>query len=440
MAPILTRRAPLLAAAATVAIAVIALTGCSSATPATTASTEAEGGHDDHDHEAHAEDGHEHDHEATEAAGPSPRLALTYGGGVMVVDANSLEVVADIAADGFNRLSPGGDNRHVFVSTTGGWAVLDAGTYTEPHGEHTHSYTSEPVLSEVLAQADAPGHVVHHDGTTALFDDGTGEVTFFETDTLGEAVEHGEIDATATYESAAAHHGVAVPLADGQLFVTTGDEESRDGAIVVDADGNVLAESAACPGINGETTVGDDLVLAGCEDGVLLAHGDHFHKITAPDDFGRIGNAFAADGSSVVLGDYMTDPEGGINLTDITLIDTVDETIDVVNTGSEYTWRGLARGEDGEALVLGTDGKLRVFDTESGALLHEVDVIDAWTVPEEWQTEHPAIVQDRGYVYVTDPATQSVHVVDYLAEAVVQSAELPHASNEIALASGQLPD
>ncbi|WP_193128115.1 hypothetical protein [Gulosibacter sediminis] len=429
MAPILSRRAPLLASAASLAIAALALTGCAAGSqPGSTTSTEA-----DHDHE----DGHEHEHEATESSGPQPRLALTYDGGILVVDANSLEVIADLPIDGFNRLSPGGDNRNVFVSTTGGWAVLDAGTYTQPHGDHTHSYVSEPVLSDVVASAETPGHVVHHDGQTALFDDGTGEVTIFATATLEEQVDAGSITPTASYESADAHHGVAVPLADGQLFVTVGNESERNGAQVVDTDGNVIAESDECPGIHGETTVGDDLVLAGCEDGVLLSHGDHFHKIDAPDDFGRTGNAFADDDSTVVLGDYKTDPEGGIDLTQIALIDTVDESINVVDTGSHYTWHGLARGEDGEALVFGTDGTLRVFDPGSGELVNEIAVTDEWTVPDEWQTSHPAIVQDRGYVYISDPNTSTMYVVDYLGGEVTESAQLPHEVNELALASGQ---
>jgi DNA-binding beta-propeller fold protein YncE len=430
MAAFLTKRAPFAAAAA---LAALALAGCSAAQPATTASTAAHDEHADHDHDEHG-----HDDAATEASGPQPRLALTYDGGIMVVDATSLEVVADLPIEGFNRVNPAGDGRHVYVSTTGGWAVLDLGTYTQPHGDHTHSYTSEPQLTDVLVDADTPGHVVNHDGKTALFDDGTGNVTVLDTAALTEQVEAGSLDPLSTYTTDEAHHGVAVPLADDTMFVTVGDEESRSGAMVIDAYGNVIASSDECPGIHGETTVGSDLVLAGCEDGALLSHGDHFHKITSPDDFGRIGNAFTATDSNVVLGDYKTDPDGGNGLTQISLIDTVDEEIQLVDTGSTYTWRGLARGEDGEALVLGTDGVLRVFDADSGELIREIEVTDEWEVPEEWQTAHPAITQHRGYVYVTNPDTSEVSVVDYTSGEVTQTATLPHASNELALVSGDL--
>ena len=93
-----------------------------------------------------------------------------------ILDATTLETVADLPLAGFNRLNAAGDGRHLLVSTQGGFRVLDAGAWTEPHGDHAHHYTSAPRLTDVLHPAEEPGHVVVHDGHTALFDDGTGEV------------------------------------------------------------------------------------------------------------------------------------------------------------------------------------------------------------------------------------------------------------------------
>ena len=64
-----------------------------------------------------------------EAAAATPRLTVTYDGGVQVLDATTLEVLADLPLAGFNRLNPAGDGRHVMVSTEGGFRVLDAGTW-----------------------------------------------------------------------------------------------------------------------------------------------------------------------------------------------------------------------------------------------------------------------------------------------------------------------
>ena len=387
----------------------------------------------DHDHEA------EHDHgNATEEAGPNPRIVLTYDGGLVVLDANSLETVADFSLDGFNRISDAGDGRHVAVSTTGGWAFLDAGAWTEPHGDHNHSFSTEPSLTDVLVPAETPGHVVNHDGLTALFDDGTGNVVVLESAGWTEAVEHGDFEAVREYTTAEAHHGVAIATEENLLLVTRGNEEGRTGAMVLDADGNELASSDSCPGVHGEaaleTTAGEELLMVGCENGVLIIHGDHVHQILAPVEYGRTGNLYVVEGSDLVVGDYKTDREGGIGLNQIVYIDPETETHTIVDPFSgadvRYTWRDIARGEQGEVLVLGTDGALRVLDA-SGAVVNTIPVTAAWDIPEEWQTAHPAVTVLAGMAYVTEPATGTVHIVDYVAGSVWKSVQVGYEMNEI---------
>ncbi|KAB1643470.1 hypothetical protein [Gulosibacter chungangensis] len=409
----------------------LALTGCA-ATGAASPTSSGTAASEEHDHE------HDHDHEggeATEAAGPTPRVVVTYDGGLMVLDSATLEVVADYELDGFNRVNAAGDGRHVLVSTTGGWALLDTGTWTEPHGDHTHSYTAEPALYDVVVDAEAPGHVVVHDGLTTLFDDGTGEVTVIPTADWTEIAETGTVEPVRTYTTENPHHGVAMASQDDTLFVTEGNETDRDGASLLNGADEKIVTNDQCPGVHGETVVGES-ILVGCEDGVLLLHGDHFHKIDAEGEFARIGNAHAVEGSAIVLGDYKTDPDAGNGLQQISLIDTDAEAISVVEVGSTYTWRGLDRGLDGSALVLGEDGGLRVIDAESGEITSTIEVISSWTAPVEWQEAHPAIAQERGYVYVTEPATSEIHKVDYVSGEVVDSAVLPHATNELVVVTG----
>lgn len=399
--------------------AALALAGCASAAPA-------EDEHEDHNHAAHSG-------EAVETAGPKPRIVMTYDGGIRIVDAGTLEEVADIPLEGFNRINPAGDGRHVLVSTQGGWQLLDVGTWTEAHGDHGHSFETEPTLTDLTIAAVAPGHVVNHDGTTTLFDDGTGKVLVFDSALWAQAAEDGEATPLREYQADAAHHGVAVPTEAGGLFVTVGDADSRSGAALLDQSDDIVVESTDCPGIHGETSYGDGGVLAGCENGALVLHGDHFHHIPAPDDFGRIGNAFAADDSSIVLGDYKTDAEAGIELHDIALIDVEAEQIQIVDAGSSYTWRGLARGIDGSVLVLGTDGTLRVLDAESGEVTTSVSVLDDWTPAAEWQGAHPSLVEHGGFAYVTDPQSGTVAVVDYAAGTVTSEAEIGVEANEVVL-------
>ena len=440
--------------AALFGILALGLAACGATTPSDTASASASASEtgDEHHDEHGDEEGHEgHDHEgeagaATEASSRTPRLALTYDGGILVVDANTLETVADLTAEGFNRLNAVGDGRHVAVSTTGGWAILDAGTWSEPHGDHDHYWTSEPALHEVILEAEKPAHVVVHDGLTTFFDDGTGEVTVVHADDWTEAVEHGHLHPIREYQTAQPHHGVAVATEAGDLFVTRGDETTRTGAMLLDAGDAESVANDECPGVHGETANADangtEFILVGCENGVLVLRDGTFTKIAAPDAYGRIGNAFSAEGSNAVLGDYGTDPEGGIGLTQISVVDLETNSVLVADpfegSGAQYTWRDLARGAEGELLVLGTDGSLRVLEAHGDHVdvIHTIPVIDAWEVPEEWQAPHPALTVLDGMAYVTEPATGEIHVVDYAGGEVWKSADLGQEVIEIAGATG----
>jgi outer membrane protein assembly factor BamB len=373
---------------------------------------------------------------ATEVATAKPRLALTYDGGIQVLDADTLEVVSDIELAGFNRLNPAGDERHVLVSTTGGFQVLDAGTWTEPHGDHTHSFTSDPVLTDVLWSAEKPGHAVRHEGRTALFDDGTGQVTVVDSDALADPDA-----ATREYTTPSAHHGVAVELTDGTLVVSDGTEDERTGVRVLDAENTEIAAIDTCPGVHGEAVAADEAVVIGCEDGAVVWAGGALTKVTAPDAYGRIGNQAGSEASPYVLGDYKSDPDADLERpTRVSLIDSRDASIRLVDLPASYTFRSLARGDAGEALVLGTDGALHVIDPESGTVVRSVPVIDAWEEPEEWQQPRPAITVLDGSAYITDPATNSVHAVDVETGEVWLSAELEVTPNEVAGVSGAVAE
>ena len=71
-------------------------------------------------------------------------LVTTYDGGLLVLDGTTLEVIEDIPLEGFNRLNAAGDERHVLVSTSAGFQVLDA---------------VGAQLTEATFAAEKPGHV-----------------------------------------------------------------------------------------------------------------------------------------------------------------------------------------------------------------------------------------------------------------------------------------
>lgn len=362
------------------------------------------------------------DAEADRTATPSAdgtRITLTHDGGLLVLD-EDLRVVSEDAIDGFTRVNPAGDGRHVLVTVPDGFRVLDT--------------AADPALTDAVFPADTGGHAVVHGDRTALFADGSGDVTTFD----NTALDGDELPETTTTRSEAAHHGVAIELEDGTLLTTIGTEERRSGVRALDADGEERARSEACPDVHGEGAVQGEVAVFGCTDGALVYTDGAFEKIDAPTEYGRTGNLFTTDSSSVAVGDYDDDPDSeGYLLDQIALIDAATGKYSVADMpdGVGFTFRDLARGPGDEAVVLGDDGALHTFDETTGDQLDSFPVIDAWEGPAEWQDAHPALRVAGDVAYVTDPAERKAHAVDLTTgEVVASSDELPGVPNEIAIA------
>ncbi|MER7606474.1 zinc metallochaperone AztD [Nocardioides sp. NPDC127503] len=363
----------------------------------------------------------EGDESATPKADNGSRLAVSYANGIAVLDGESLEVVEEFETEEFVRLNSVGDGRNLTVTTSKGFQVLD---------------TRTPELTDLVFPADTGGHVVHHGDKTVLFADGSGETTIFETGALGDA---GKLPGTTTWTAPEAHHGVSIVLEDGTLLTTVGTEESRSGAIALEPDGADFKEVAVndtCPGIHGEGTAADEAVVFGCEDGALLYRDGTFEKLQAPDEFGRMGNAYVSETSPIIVGDYNTDPDAeGYLLDTVTLVDTEKSTFKPVALpeGVEYTFRDVARGPEDLAYILATDGSIHVLDPATGKITDEFPVVKPWEGPVEWQDPHPAIKVNGDIAYVTEPASNTVHAVDLTSGEVTASVELSEQPNEIAV-------
>lgn len=363
----------------------------------------------------------------TERAAATPRLALSYDGGVLVVDARTLDQVADIPVDGFVRLNSAANGRHVLVSQADGFVALDMGTWTEEHGDHGHHYTADPAMTDLRFGGAEPGHVVAHDERLTLFSDGTGGVDVLDPQSL--LTGSGDARRAADREP---HHGVAVARADGSLVVSVGNDETRTGVAVLDARGVQIAVNDQCPGVHGEAAAADGVLTFGCEDGILIVRGTTIRKVASPDPYGRIGNQSGSEASSVVLGDYKTEPDAELERPQrFTLTDTATGTLRVVPFDASYSFRSLDRGPAGEVLILGTDGALHVFDPVTAERTARIEVIGAWTEPDEWQSPMPNLhVQDR-VAYVTDPAAKRLVAVDLATKAVTGETTLPHPTIEL---------
>jgi hypothetical protein len=347
-------------------------------------------------------------------AGPvvADPLVATYDGGLYVLDGTTLEVAEDIPLPGFNRVNPAGDDRHVLVSTSSGFRVLDAAAAT---------------LTDVEIPAADPGHVVRHAGRTVLFADGSGRVRIVDPATFGAAE-----PSMREYTTPEPHHGVAIELANGELVTSLGNEEERPGIVVLDREGQEIARNEDCPGVHGEATAQGEAVVIGCETGVLIYRDGEITKLNSPTPYGRIGNQAGSDVSPITLGAHKQDPDAELERpTQISLIDTASASLRLVDIGTSYTFRSLGRGRHGEALVLGTDGAIHVIDPVAGSVVRTIPVIDPWQEPLEWQQPRPALFVRGATAYVSDPGANAIHAVDLAAGTTTASATLPAAPNEL---------
>ncbi|WP_413755304.1 zinc metallochaperone AztD [Streptomyces sp. MMBL 11-3] len=345
-------------------------------------------------------------------------LVATFDGGLYILDGESLKPAKTLKMAGFNRVNPAGDEDHVVVSTDTGFRVLNATGQT---------------LTDIEYKGAKPGHVVRHAGKTVLFTDGTGEVNVFDPADLSS----GKKPKGRTYASAEAHHGVAIELADGQLLSTLGTEEKRTGALVLDKENKEIARYEKCPGVHGEAAAKNEAIAVGCEDGILIYQDGEFTKIDAPDAYGRIGNQAGSDVSPVLLGDYKTDAEAELERpTRISLIDTGKKKLRLVDLGTSYSFRSLARGPQGEALVLGTDGALHVIDQDSGKVEKKIPAVGKWQEPLDWQQPRPTLFVRGGTAYVSEPGKKALHAIDLETGRKTASVTLPQSTNEL---SGVVP-
>ncbi|WP_041625297.1 zinc metallochaperone AztD [Stackebrandtia nassauensis] len=339
-------------------------------------------------------------------------IVVTYDGGLFVLDGESLDLVEDIKLDGYNRVSPAGDDRHVLVSTAKGFRILDA---------------AAAKLSDDTFKADKPGHVVHHADKTVLFADGTGDITVFDPEDLGAG-----LPKTQTFHSDDPHHGVAVTLEDGRTLATFGDEESAKGVRVLDAKGKETDRDNDCPGTHGEATAADEVVAFGCENGVLVYADGKFSKIDSPDKYGRVGSQEGHEESTKLLGDYKTDPEAELERPErVSVIDPANGKLKLVDLGTSYSFQSLGRGPHGEGLVLGTDGALHVIDMDSAKVSDSFPVIDKWEEPLDWQQTRPSLFVGDHTAYVTSPDEKKIYAVDTHSGEITAETTLPQASNEI---------
>ena len=368
------------------------------------------------------------------------RLAVSHPGGVLVLDAISLEVVADLPVSGVVHLDPLGDDRHLAVSTGDGVSLLDMGTWGQMHGDHDHHYTAEPRLRGRWLPIDDAGHVVVHDGRTVVVDDSTGTIYHGRAEDLDRAVTADDpLRSLKSVRSGRPHRGIGVGLADGTMLGTLGGGGPRSGLVARDATGRETARSERCPEVHAQAAAAEAIGF-GCTGAVVVYRHGEFRTVPAPDPDGRITTLSGHPDSALLWGDYSPSPaDGSAPRRLVSIVDTERSTMRLLEVPAGYSTRSFGRDADGRALLLGTDGVLRVFDLSTATRAAELPLIGPWTVPADRREPCPALFVAGGIAYVTDPAGRALVAVDLHDGSEVGRVVLPVVPMEIDGVSGEVP-
>lgn len=345
--------------------------------------------------------------------------------GVTVLDEN-LEVIETFTTPARPTLGLAHNGRHVIAvqGAENRADVIDAGSWSKGHGDHFHSFVTEPSIADEALSGGKPVHVVPNAaaGLTSVFFDDDGQAVVLDDHVL----ESGHFDEAKTIKSSGPQHGLIAPLPNHQWLVTQPSAESRMPDLIglQDDSGKVL-DSYTCKEMHGDVIVNKTAAF-GCVDSVLIVRDGQATTIAAPDASGeRVGALVANADASTLLGDW-----GPTSLLFIN-----GDQAKVVEVGTTYGNRTVTA--DGRFAILGTDGVLRLYDAE-GSELQTFAVTGAWELPKGHGGVSPAIFGGEQaaaqMIWVSDPAANKVHAVDLFSN-TVKSVDVAGAPSSLVVAN-----
>ncbi len=343
------------------------------------------------------------DRESTPTA--QPRLVVASDSGAEVVAGSDLASLGQFDLASRPKLQVAGDDRHVFVlqSDTAKVGIVDAGSWSVAHGDHSHSYVTDPSLLKTTFDEGTSYHAVSDDERSVVwFDD---DASFRSFDWKG--LEDDDVDVQSV-ETGAGHHGVAAPLADGGFLASYAEGEDAAGVLVLDAEGKETARIGGCEGLHGEAHAGDDAYAFGCSDGVLLVDGGEGEKIDSPVDGAGTRSLVGAHDSDVLAGNLTSETDESVTQK-IALYDVEKKSATAVDLGTEFA--SYAR-DGGQTIVLGTDGALHVVDDATGKVVEKHQVMDPWELTDEYSDPKPQVAAGGGFAWVTDPRDSSIALIE----------------------------
>ncbi len=404
-----------------------------------------------HDHE---DEGHDHDEEGDDHEEVAPTgsaadvVELDEARRLLVVAAHDQAVVdlidiADGSTESIELASVASvgsavteSGRFLLAGHEDAVTVVDTGVWSEGHGDHSHHYSSSPVVVGRV-EGPMPTHLISHDGLNALYFDGTGSALVL----TERSLEDGDVTATAEVPTSEPHHGFAVPT-HGAYFVTvpTDDMEGLPNVVgISDTDGVVQAQFD-CPVTHGEASLADGAASA-CSDGIVLVTEETgtwtstylpYPEVDDEDPFG-FGPARAWLLRTAPDQSLLAAPHGSRHLV---IADPDNETIQSFDLGQSIATFGVIFDDDGHLIVLTLDGFIHLVDPGDGSIDASLEVFAPF---QEGDTEQPwrQVAATGDHVYVTDPANNQVieiSVGDNLT--VERTMDLDFAPGFLAIANG----
>jgi len=343
---------------------------------------------------------HGHVDGATEAAEPQLRLLL--------VDADGRTARHDLLTGesaALDDVDPpehaATDGRFLVTSDDSRTTVVDGGSWTVDHGDHTHYYDAR---TRVVGTLDGGGPVVvaSSESTTTLTWPDAGRAVALDREALGQ----GTVRTTAEVDDTA----VLLPADD---LLVAGDPEA-DRVRVLDATGEPTGVEAPCTDPAGGivTRVG---AVVGCADGAVLVTpgtggGDPTAEVVAAPGGLPRATAFANRSGRPTVAALAGD-------TGFWLLDTRARTWEHVLT--ERPLRAVSAVDDADEHVVAVDadGRVVVHARETGATA----TTEVLLAPDDDAAAGGAIglQLDAQRAYIADPADGVVHEVDFADEARV---------------------
>jgi hypothetical protein len=297
------------------------------------------------------------------------------------------------------------DGRFLVTSGADRTTIVDGGSWTVDHGDHTHYYAAEP---RVVGTIDGGGRVEVHSSetmTTITWPD-RAEAVVLDREALGQ----GEVDETARIDAS-----VLLPMGE-QLVAADGDTVR-----VLDPDGEATAAGAsaeqACTDPAGGIVTRAGAVV-GCADGAVVVDDTGEPSFVDLPDGAERPTAFAARAGRPTVA-------GLAGTTGFWLLDVRQGSWRLVPT--DRPLRAVVAVDDEDEHVVGVDdsGRVVVVTAATGKVATTEPLIDA-RAGDTGTDPAPLLQLDAQRAYLADPADGTVHEIDFADGArVARTIELP---------------